>query len=232
MVRSVVFDCANTLLYLEPSDAEIFRRALIFDRQHFSEFEIAEVIRNQDRVRSLPSREVDSQTFRRSTYENFNRLVLRGLGIGQPEPELLKRIENMMGARNRWTTAPSVGESLERLSRVAPLYVFSNWSHSLSDTLTLHGLRHFFTAVSSSAELGLEKPSKSAFEKFMHVHALDAAATCYVGDDYQLDIRPSYAVGMFPIWLNATVLPNPLEVTQVGNWVDLEGVLLEWIRGD
>jgi len=159
-------------------------------------------------------------------------MILHGLGIEQPEQELLNRIQDMMNERDRWTPAPSVSESLERLSRHAPLYVFSNWSRSLSKTLAIHGLRRYFTGVLSSEELGLEKPAARAFEEFLRIQALDANACCYVGDDYDLDIRPSYSLGMFPIWLNSVPTPNPLGVTTVDNWLELEIELLKWLGID
>lgn len=229
MYPSIVFDCANTLLLLQPSDSEVYARVLCRFGMPIDAKAVNEVLSVEKSLNPLASKTVDSDVSRRKAYRKFNVRVLASLGVDQPKEELLNAIDIAMDGRYRWSPAPGVEQVLFRLSKKASLFVFSNWSRGLAKTLETHRLKQYFHGVTSSEQLGLEKPNLEAFERFLSIHKLTANECCYVGDDYELDIRPSSAVGMYPIWLTTRSINNSSNLKTASDWMQVEKHAMNWI---
>ena len=80
------------------------------------------------------------------------------------------------------------------------LIVFGNGRQRDTDlALTWTGLHGFFSAVTSSEKLGIEKPDPMAFRYILKALGTNPKRSMYVGDDPMNDICPAKKAGMLAI---------------------------------
>jgi putative hydrolase of the HAD superfamily len=90
---------------------------------------------------------------------------------------------------------------LERLKRTYRLGIVSNFTGNLAPCLDELGLASYFTVVSDSTVVGVEKPDARIF-----VATLDALGALpdqawMVGDNFEADIRPATRLGLRACWI-------------------------------
>lgn len=102
---------------------------------------------------------------------------------------------------------PHARATLENLkTRGWGLGVLSNWDWKLPDALEEAGLGGFFDFILTSAQVGIEKPARSFFQKgfalAQKIRPNLAPNDCfYVGDHYEKDVLGARNAGLTPLWL-------------------------------
>ena len=128
---------------------------------------------------------------------------------------LMRDLQQFEGAMVHWPRVermPGVKETLQSLTGRILLCVASNAGDSDADlmgrALERAGIRHFFDHLWTSRELGATKPSSVFFQAILRELELEPQACVMVGNDYEKDIVPAKAVGMWTVWLAPSPAPE------------------------
>ncbi len=89
--------------------------------------------------------------------------------------------------------------------------VISNGSTDSQNTkLDVMGVRHLFSVVLISEEVGIRKPDPRIFRMCLEKLGLNPSEAIFVGDNPVLDVAGATAVGIRAIWLNCRgIEPTP-----------------------
>ncbi|MFD0962621.1 HAD family hydrolase [Pseudofulvibacter geojedonensis] len=183
MIKAVVFDAANTLIY-KPEVYKAYLNVLVgsgFDidmkKFMFHHKLISECVFFPD---------VTGEEF----YKKFNSELLLSLGI-IPKEQLLKDI--FYACKNLpWEIYDDVAE-LKEID--LPLFVFSNFNKNLIKLLSsLLGVE--FKAYAISEELGVAKPNEKFYKKAISLTGFQPEELLYIGDSIKLDMIPAKECNM------------------------------------
>ncbi len=205
---AISFDAGNTLLYSDPSPAEIYARELSRRGRAVDAHEVGPVFArawaemqqrtepDRDRYSSFPGGE-------RAWWGEFVREVLRRLDHDAPWEPLLDGLYDAFADPAVWEVFPETRATLAELARRGiALAVVSNWDRRLPEILRALGLFELFDAVAVSAIEGFEKPSPKIFERALERLGLEAADVVHVGDSPLEDYRGALDAGLTPVLLD------------------------------
>jgi HAD superfamily hydrolase (TIGR01509 family) len=148
---------------------------------------------------------------------------------------LMRDFPQFEGAMVHWPQVervPGVTETLRSLRGRAVLCVASNAGDSDADlmgrALERVGIRHFFDHLWTSRELGATKLSPAFFQAILRELELEGQACAIVGNDYEKDIVPAKAAGMWTVWLAPSPAPEvPDAYAVIHSMKELGPVLLD-----
>lgn len=113
----------------------------------------------------------------------------------------------------RLSPAAGVHELLDELAaEQLPLAAVSNAVFSariLAWELERHGLRRCFPCVVSSADVGHRKPDPAPFRQALRRVGVEPGRSWFVGDSFANDVTGAEALGLTPIWLDASGAAPP-----------------------
>ena len=128
---------------------------------------------------------------------------------------LMRDLPQYQGAMVHWPQMermPGAMEALGSLTGGLMLCVASNAGDSdaelMGRALERAGIRHFFNHLWTSRELGAAKPSSAFFQAILRELELEPQACVMVGNDYEKDIVPAKAAGMWTVWLAPSPRPK------------------------
>jgi HAD superfamily hydrolase (TIGR01509 family) len=128
---------------------------------------------------------------------------------------LMRDLQQFEGAMVHWPRVermPGVMEPLGSLKGRLVLCVASNAGDSdaelMGRALERAGIRHFFDHLWTSRELGATKPSPAFFQAILRELELEPPVCVMVGNDYEKDIVPAKAAGMWTVWLAPSPAPE------------------------
>jgi FMN phosphatase YigB (HAD superfamily) len=90
---------------------------------------------------------------------------------------------------------------LERLKRTYRLGIVSNFTGNLAPCLHELRLDGYFTAVSDSTVVGVEKPDARIFAATLDALGASPHQAWMVGDNFEADIRPATRLGLRACWI-------------------------------
>jgi FMN phosphatase YigB (HAD superfamily) len=117
---------------------------------------------------------------------------------------------------------------LERLQQSYHLGIVSNFTGNLELCLQELGLMQYFSVVADSGRIGVTKPDARLFKHALTWPGLVAKPAWMVGDNFESDIRPAAALGLFTAWLAPDTEKSPekgLPTTRLKTLSDLARVL-------
>jgi putative hydrolase of the HAD superfamily len=199
---SIVFDCADTLLRMEPSRAEIFKDAVDSFGLAVPVDDIERAYDIVDFAIRMRSSELQSKSAKMEFYLTINSMLCDVLGIRRSLSLLHPLLVAEFRRRKRWRPFPDVRDTLRHLAERVPLYVLANWDSDLPMVLKQADLHEYFRDAISSESLGAEKPSHACFEKFLMRTSLNPATTIYVGNEYVADIVGARNAGLTPVLID------------------------------
>jgi putative hydrolase of the HAD superfamily len=184
----VTFDIGGTLLYSDPSPAEIYATHLSRLGRAVRPEEVGPVFAaawadmqrrtapGRDRYSSIPGGE-------RAWWGEFVREVLVRLEHDAPWDSLLDNLFRAFSEDSVWRTYPHALETLDGLSeRGVTLAVISNWDRRLPQILRDLDLEDRFEVVTVSSLVGVEKPASEIFERTLDRLGVAAHRALHVGD--------------------------------------------------
>jgi FMN phosphatase YigB (HAD superfamily) len=128
---------------------------------------------------------------------------------------LMRDLPEFQGAMVHWPRVeliPGVVEALGSIHGRLACCVASNAGDSDAELMGLAlervGIRHFFDHLWTSRELGATKPNPAFYRAILRELDLEPEACIMVGNDYEKDIAPAKAMGMWTIWLGRSVIEN------------------------
>jgi putative hydrolase of the HAD superfamily len=185
---AVTFDIGGTLLFSDPSPAEIYAMHLSRLGRSVDPEEVGPVFAEawsemqrrtapgQDRYHSVAGGE-------REWWGEFVREVLARLDHEAPWEELLDNLYRAFSEDSVWRTFPNAIDTLAELAgRGVRLAVVSNWDRRLPKILDTLDLTKYFDVVTVSSILGVEKPAPEIFERTLDQLGVVGGRTLHVGD--------------------------------------------------
>ena len=205
---AISFDAGNTLLFSDPSPAEIYAREL----SRYGRAVVANEVRpvfaqawaemqqqtepDKDRYSSFPGGE-------RAWWGEFVREVLRRLDHDAQWEPLLDDLYTAFSEPGVWKVFPETRATLSEIAhRGVAMAVVSNWDRRLPEILRELDLIQRFDAVAVSAIEGVEKPSPEIFERALERLGVKASDVIHVGDSPLEDYRGALDAGMTPVLLD------------------------------
>lgn len=112
----------------------------------------------------------------------------------------------------------------DRSIRVAALSnaIFS--SQCIFRELQKHNLAQYFEFVLSSADIGVRKPHRMAFEKSVDLIGLGNSEICYIGDKWTADVFGASSANILPVHFGSSVNASGVSVEhyQLDEWDDFD----------
>lgn len=223
---AVVFDCADTLLRMNPSRAELFRDAATKVGVVLPLKDIERAYEIVDFAIKMKSSVIGSQEGKKlDFYYTINSALCNVLGIQRSVSVLHPRLLAEFGRRRQWCPFPDVIGTLSQISRWVPLYVLANWDSELPAVLRQTGLERFFHSVLSSEMLGREKPERGCFDEFLCRTSVDPANALYVGNEYLADVVGARNAGLTPVLVDRDGKMPSADCLRIANLAELTAVL-------
>lgn len=222
---AIAFDCADTLLRMDPSRVEIFCDAATSINLTLSNADVERAYDMVDFGIKMRSSSLKSQDAKREFYRSINAALCNALGIQRSLPALHPILMAEFARRRRWRPFPDAEEALRRLETWMPLYVLANWNSELPAVLRNAGIGHFFRDVQSSEVLGSEKPDPRCFEAFLNQTSLDPSRTLYIGNEYVADVVGARAAGLTPILVDRDEKMRSADCLRISSLAHLEEIL-------
>ena len=207
-VTHVFLDVGGTLLYSEPTAADIFHRVLSARGHRIDRESIIRLLRTPESIvtliRPFPAgREGDF-------FRAVNARVIEHLGLESDDP-MLDEIHAEFDKGVAWKPYPEAVRILKDLRRAGyRLGVISNASHALPETLRKVGLAGFFDTVTYSFDVGAEKPDVRIFRRAVAQASAKEERCVHVGDSFEADYLGARRAGLHAILLQRHgEQPNP-----------------------
>jgi putative hydrolase of the HAD superfamily len=200
--EAVVFDCADTLLRLDPPREVIFRDTAA---EIGLELPLGEIARAYELVHfalKMKSSKVVSTGAKSEFYQAFNTSLCAALGIQRSLDALHPLLTQRFAARRRWVAFEDAADTLRAIGRRVPVHALANWDRGLDDVLRRAGLRDLLGDAASSEILGAEKPSRACFDAFLARNALNPGRVVYVGNEYIADVAGARDAGLTPVLID------------------------------
>lgn len=207
-ITTVTFDAGNTLLYCDPSPAQIYAETLSRHGRRVSAAEVEPVFAEAwsdlqeqtptgiDRYSSRPGGE-------KQWWGAFLREVLDRLEHKADWKPLLEELYAAFSNPEVWKVFPETRATLEGVrDRGLRMAVISNWDRRLPQILDGLGLTEWFQTVVVSAVVGIEKPAPGIFLRALERLGVRPQETLHVGDSPLEDYDGSKAVGMTPVLID------------------------------
>lgn len=203
VIRTVLFDCGGTLLEQRPRPVDVYidvarqvvgreldRRAVeaAYRAVTFAQPQSALALRGGDK---------------RAYFHRYNRALGLFLGLDRYYDQLNPALQQAFARARAWQPFADVVPVLEALAAAGlRLAVVANWDDNLDQVLAGANLHHRLAGVYSSARMGVEKPDPRVFERGFRELGIAPSTSCYVGDDYALDVIAARGAGVLPILLD------------------------------
>ena len=159
----------------------------------------------------------------RQLEDDVSDLVLAELALTQFPRERMRR---HLLALFPFVVFPDVEPALAALrARGLTLGVVSNFNAMLDDYLEELKLRHWFSVVVSSADIGVTKPDPVIFHAALERLGANPEHAVYVGDDVRNDYHGARQAGLRAVLLNRDDEPLPEGTRAIAALTDLPALL-------
>jgi putative hydrolase of the HAD superfamily len=201
-IAAVSFDAGNTLLYCDPSPAEIYATHLGRHGRSVQADEVGPVFAEawaemQQRTSAGEDRYGSTEGGERAWWGGFVREVLRRLDHDAPWQPLLDDLYDAFCDEQVWKVYDDTFSVLDQLQAMGVrLAVTSNWDRRLPQILNALHLSERFEVISVSAIEGVEKPAREIFGRTLAGLDLPPASVLHVGDSPLEDYAGASEAGL------------------------------------
>ncbi|OBG93802.1 hypothetical protein A5697_03745 [Mycobacterium sp. E3251] len=223
--QAVIFDCAGTLLRLDPPSEEIFRDSAAELGLDIAMADVARAYEIVNFAIQIKSSELTTKAKREEFYAGFNRSLCAALGIDRSYDRLHPLLLARFATRRHWIAYDDAASALTAVGARIPVHALANWDRHLDHVLVRAGLRRLIVDAASSEQLGAEKPARACFEAFLERNALDASRVVYVGNEYVADVVGARNAGLTPILVDRGNLLPYADCLRVQSLRELTGPL-------
>lgn len=202
MISAVTLDAGDTLLYCNPTPAQIYAEGLSRHGRPVSADEVGPVFQEawaRLQRRTAPGRDRYSSVDggERAWWGAFLDEVLGLLGHDAPAKALLDDLYAAFSRPEIWHLFPDTVPALEGLrSCGVRLAVVSNWDRRLPTILDGLGLTAWFDHVTVSSLEGVEKPAPEIFVRTAAALDVAPARMLHVGDSPREDYQGAIGAGL------------------------------------
>jgi FMN phosphatase YigB (HAD superfamily) len=222
---AIVFDCADTLLRMDPSRADIFRDTAAMAGIVLPLEDVERAYDMVDFAIKMRSSKLRTSQAKLEFYHSINAALCNALGIQQSLSTLQPLLLAEFRRRRHWRPFADVDGALRQLAAEVPLYVLANWDSELPTVLRNTVLDGFFRDVVSSEMLGAEKPDAACFEAFLARVSIDPSRAVYVGNEYLADVVGARGAGLPPVLLDRAGRMRSADCRRISSLAELANVL-------
>ena len=221
MIRAVLFDAGNTLLFLD------YVRLANAVGKAVGHPLTAELLQAQAKPAALLL-ERGQSTDRERASRYLEALFLMAGVPGERLPQVRDTLLALHQERHLWSGFdPGTPAALDQLRAAGfRLGVVSNSDGRVDEALLAAGLHGRFEVVLDSQLVGFEKPDPRIFAEALRRLGMPAADTLYVGDIYEVDVVGARAAGMPVVLLDPLGNHQGRDVPTVPSIAELAGQLL------
>jgi putative hydrolase of the HAD superfamily len=232
LITTITFDAGNTLLYCDPSPAEIYAGALGRHGRVVAAEDVAPVFADawadlQERTPPGIDRYSSQPGGEKAWWGAFLRDVLGRLDHDAAWEPLLDDLYDAFSKPDVWKAYPETRQTLEAVgARDLRMGVISNWDRRLPEILAALELDGFFEAVTVSAIEGVEKPAAAIFHRALDRLGVRPEETIHVGDSPLEDYQGAEGVGMKSVLIDrpgAFALNGYLRIESLDQVLELIG---------
>ena len=224
---AILFDMGYTLVYFEPSAAEITRRAYAEVGLQI-DVERLQAVWNEFwdefyRQAATATFEASEEYDRKARLERERR-IMAALGV-YDEARLHAYLEKLdalyrePGAVRLYPEVKGVLDALQRKSY--HLGIVSNWSWDLPDFCRQVGIREYFAVILPSARAGCSKPNPRIFHQALEKLKVPPQRAVYIGDSYEFDVVGARAAGLEAILIDRSADPAERDCAVIHNLEEL-----------
>jgi putative hydrolase of the HAD superfamily len=220
----VFFDAGDTLLGPAPSFAARFRLVAEAAGERFEVPAVEAALAAEVARADWRTAWTDADVQRRF-WTSFYRAAVGRLGpAGDPE-RLVDALWATFSDPTTYRLFPDAGPVLRELAGAGiRLGLISNFEPWLLDVLELEGVRRLFGPVAVSGLLGVAKPDPAIFHAALDAAGVAPAEAVHVGDSFEFDVEPAWAVGMAAVLVDRAGRAHPPAATPVTRLADLTGL--------
>ncbi len=197
MIKAVLFDLGNTLVWSDPEDA--FQRILAEQGICKNLDEVRNALMQGNREFDIESHEgLSSHAF----YTQWNMVQLKHLGIGGPEARKIAENINAQWWRfAEFHAYPEVEDTLQRLKEAGLKLgiITGGFEEDIEMILPKTGLDRFFDVKVGVNTTGKRKPHSRAFKYALKQLCVKPREAVFVGDNFEADYLGAQKVGMMPV---------------------------------
>jgi len=222
-VKAVLFDFGDTLVTLSPAKEELFASAARSVGLKLGPAAVKRAYQIVDFHNKYSSVQIPN---RDTFYENYNEQVCEALGISSYFGKLRPALTAQFKQHKSWKLIEDAAEVLRRLhERGLPLALVANWDANLSSLAAQLGIKHFFSVIVPSQEVGAEKPDPAIFQRTLDHLSLSAGTgqIVYVGNEYRADVMGARAAGLIPVLIDRSGVYQHADCLRFSS-------LLEWLE--
>lgn len=161
---------------------------------------------------------------RDSYWRSYSSALLKNCRIEDPDGKIAEALSERLRSPKIWTSFYDAKPALESLRKLGCLVgVITNAESNLADVLDNAGLSQYIDTVTTSEEVGVEKPDPAIFLKAMGKSGLEPKRCVYVGDVPEIDILGARNAGMTQVWLDRNRLARRLgDIQKIETLTELE----------
>lgn len=202
-LRAVLFDLGDTLMRIEPSVPELYRRSLAELGVEVGEDAVADALRSGEEVyrealrRGRPFESSIAEA--RSFWEEYNAHLVGALGLGRDGEarRLARALSDRFWSAASWRPFPETTTVLRELRRRdLRIGIVSNFAETLVAVCAEHGLLAFVECAVASTVVGTQKPDPAIFVEALRRLEVAPAEALHVGDNYVNDVLGARAAGI------------------------------------
>ncbi len=198
-VTHIFLDVGGTLMFPEPSEADIFRRALASRGHAVDTNALSRLLRTPETIVSLIRPLTESRVA--EYYRSVNARVIEHLGFESDEG-MLDEIRQEFDAGVAWRPFPEAVEILRELRRAGyRLGVISNAPTTMEELLRRRGLAPYLDTITCSSEIGAEKPHPRIFHAALARAGIPPERALHVGDSFEDDYLGARRAGLHAVFL-------------------------------
>ena len=162
----------------------------------------------------------------RRTWRHHHGLMLRELGVDDPERRLVDAVIEAYNLTSNWQPFPDTRAALAVLRRPGrALGVVSDWSTHLPTLLDALDLRSHFDFVLVSALAGAAKPAPELYRQALGMAGVAPGEALMVGDSYRADVLGARAAGMDAVLLDRQGAHPPVDVPVIRSLAELPALV-------
>jgi putative hydrolase of the HAD superfamily len=239
--RLVCFDAGFTLLSPRRTLGEALADAVAEHGRTLSDEEMRTAFEVADRWFQDEYKRPGNDTWTRDesiyqTWRDFHAIILRELGLPEPQAELIERIFAAQFAPDAFEAYPDVRPALEALQPMRRdglvVGVVSDWATSLRDIFVALELDRFFDFILASGAVGLSKPDPAFFRVALDRAEVRPREALMVGDSYRADVLGARAAGMDAVLLDRDGDASVDDVPIIRSLDELQPLLLRTDTAD
>jgi HAD superfamily hydrolase (TIGR01509 family) len=203
-IEAILFDIDGTLFDRNLAQAKILQIIVDSLPEVFVALDIKRVAKAFSESDRLTTAEFDSGMPSEGLRGRRSRLFLRLLGIPESHADIITEIY-VQDYPSVCAPVPNAVTVVEELSKEYQIGAVSNGMPDVQyRKLESMDLRHLFSCIVLSEEVGIRKPDPRIFLRAAQLLGRQPAECLFVGDSYTSDIVGAKKAGMYTCWFNRT----------------------------